>query len=1465
VRGLLGVIKVMPYTEEQKINIVLNAGLDPNKYLFDEVRSGFVPRLSFGVPAQQVSPQPIVTPTPTPTPTPNKLGRGQAAWAVGKRAIAPTLIGGLGATAAAAPFTGPGAILAGAGGALVSSALGSVGQEKLLEAVQSPEDYLKGKQLVEQARKEYPVQSFFTEAVPSLLLGGPTKSIFTGARNLLKGSKFSALAPAEQQALKLGAAQAGIGAGTDVVSQNFLEGEDHTYNPLRTLGAAGLGGILSKPQLLGKTRAFGGYKPLVQADQTQPTAKIAPPVEPSVKDPAFTPKELRSSGGVELGIKEGMDLPTSLRPDIQQQVKETTARLKNQREAFEPAVEVPNQAIFEVEGFKLKPRSSLNKRLATSQQKVVGRYGLPDIEPTGLTQEPTAKRVTQQEVPIIGASKPLKSSVDVASEKTGTPNFIFKDQVQPTSKIFTPSFGTKRIIPSARAIETKAGVPIKIYNPATGQLVSEPTIGQQPVVEVPKQIEIQTGWTFKPTGAINTESLPPELAAKIPKQWEFTDRRAGSPTEGFTIYVPEGATPEIIQTAITKKAQEATTVTKITTFLDGLKIGQGKGDLHAFGLPAHLWNDGIIEPLKLLVKAGAKVGDAIEQVIAKIKAAGHKFDEAGARTFLQSSKISELQPEGVTPPPITAPAKVATSDKEFSIPGVRSGIDAIKNVGTLGAQKTAEAFTKFYERFRALKGEYLTDINNKLLGKITPLTPKDWIFQDNESNKKVLLALYKESDFNKTAPEVSSFTPEEQEVYKTLRQLLVKSANDQIARGIPVEGAEGKRRQRGIDPFYMPHVMDSEVINTILNSPASPESLRYKKDFVDYRTKVKGQKLEEALTEWDDLIAAFGGTQSNIASQFGPVDKAEGKGLPLSMRETNLVKAVDKYFKRVSRRFAYYDTIESDPAVRTALGIKTDVTGAPTLKVEGVDNVSGNENVKAVLNDITGNRSRKELKREAVSGVVRSLMLGFQTGAVDFTTNLSAGLHYFTPTQVVKSLGSAFKNYESNLKASFQTGVNTHNIGTIEASVSGLNEVVSAANRFRDAINTLQLRNAFEKATRAVAFGKGKFVVLDNVNYFAGGGKPNSQRERFLDTYGPSDWRTKISKGLTEAEVNEAAAKYVEDVQGTYDYRQLPAIAVEGSLAPFLSLSRWNIAQANRFTRNVLNPALKGDFKPFLMSTLSPLIGGYAVKELRELLSGGRKSRTPELKEVLASKPSVTNPETYKALFYKMATLADYSGYAGLLGNTLKIASDTVYKNPTQAFSNPFVDFLTDTFNLAQDAIQAFNDGEFELGLDNISRVIENYAQTYRILANNLIESRGQEIERANENRDLRVFRQLQGKSVSDISNYGKENLFANKDVKRFKQSDDLKESSELLYQKILPRYVNELNETKDMGAFQQRLRSLKGIPTISFPSPESNPQEFAEFYNYLQNTQGADQAKNRSSLYFRRRALNRAKSSMVP
>lgn len=82
---------------------------------------------------------------------------------------------------------------------------------------------------------------------------------------------------------------------------------------------------------------------------------------------------------------------------------------------------------------------------------------------------------------------------------------------------------------------------------------------------VPRVAATESGWSHNPEsqyGGMKAEGLPQEAIDQLEKQWEFTDRRKGSQTEGTTLYVPENSPKADILKAIEKKTSEVVNARK---------------------------------------------------------------------------------------------------------------------------------------------------------------------------------------------------------------------------------------------------------------------------------------------------------------------------------------------------------------------------------------------------------------------------------------------------------------------------------------------------------------------------------------------------------------------------------------------------------------------------------------------------------------------------------------------------------------------------------------------------------------------------------------------------------------------------------------------------------------------------------------------------------------------------------------
>lgn len=748
----------------------------------------------------------------------------------------------------------------------------------------------------------------------------------------------------------------------------------------------------------------------------------------------------------------------------------------------------------------------------------------------------------------------------------------------------------------------------------------------------------------------------------------------------------------------------------------------------------------------------------------------------------------------------------------------------------------AKAATKFLEINRAKRGE-LEQTAIRSIQKARPAaSAKEWALQDNPDFQAVV----KWRDLKQDGIEPNfKLTPVQEKISKAIDASNLQTYKER-------ESRPGLKRETGQTPFYLGQALARKAAKILAEHPRSPEARKYFADFIKYRTEVKHQSKEAATKDWETLRGQFTlNEDTNISAKFGAIDKAAGLGYPISMREQHLIDRMARYTRRYARRIAYEDAINANPEA----------------KKEFFDQDTGVASTKAgrnVLEDIFGIREHNEATRSAISGFIRAAMLGPLTGAKDVVAGQVLGLQHMDLGQVLPAKASSLANWKANYEKAIKTGVVRNNIAMLELGDGSWSQMQGVLERSRDIINTVQGRNLLENTARTLAFGEGMHLAMDAVSSLKTGNLTGAKRG-FLEDFIP-EWKDYKKGEVPTSAIEEAAAKYVESVQGTYDYRGLPSIVTKGTLSPVVSLARWNVEKFNNFTKHVVEPATKGNYKPLLMSTIGMLIGGAAVEKLVEETSG-RKLRTPSWKEVSESKHDV------QMAAYKLAGLASMSGYMGVLGDVTKNMLDRYYGNRAQTWSNPLIqglDTAVEDIGFIQEALEK-EGPSLKLVTDAITMFMNDYVQAHRVATAQLPEKR-EELADVNKRRDLRVYQMGEGQNLSPASTQ-RVNPLVDAKSRTFKRTDDIQEAVSLV-----PDLIDEAIEaSKDEAGnvnpeeLKKNLSKLKRNTYQTVPSPETSPLETMKYMDFLGRTQGTDEASRRLEDYMRRNALNRAKSSMIP
>ena len=773
------------------------------------------------------------------------------------------------------------------------------------------------------------------------------------------------------------------------------------------------------------------------------------------------------------------------------------------------------------------------------------------------------------------------------------------------------------------------------------------------------------------------------------------------------------------------------------------------------------------------------------------------------------------------------------ADDARYVPGIAPEVEKLRKISPVAGAGAHDFLTKFRGYIGAFEQTLIRAVNKARPYDLSVRGLKDWAKQDNADNQAVVKYRNAKQDGDEPGFEL---TPVQQKINEAVEENLLLTHTEREAR-------EGLATGRGQKEFYLPALLNREATHTLTEKMESAAFKKYREDFVEYRTspkRLEPQTPEGALADWKTIRGGFTlQQQTDKASQFGAIDKAMGKGLPVSMRETSLQDLMSRFNKRNARRIAYYDAIESKPEVTSAFFDKEQGVGSTTVG-------------KNVVEDIFGIRDYEEGLRNAASGLVRAGMMGTLTGAKDVLSGQVLGLQHMGLDQVLPAKIESLMNMRKNYERAIKSGVIRHSTRTLESGETGQAKIHQILGRAADIMNVAQGRTLLENVSRTLNFGEGVSLTHDALVALNKGQLTGARRE-FLENFMP-DWKNYKNGDVPENAISEAAARYVESVQGTYDYRGLPSVAQKGSLALPLSLARWNIEKFNNFTKHVVTPATKGNYRPLLMSTVGMLIGGVAVNALVEEITG-RKSRVPSVKEAMESKDSI------QMLGYKLAALASMSGYTGVMGDVTMAGLNYHYGNKVQTWSNPLLSGLGTVAEEMGFLTEALASGDLPKATDVINMILSDHLQAYRLAEANLSSKKKEKVEATNKRRDLKVYEMGEGLAVAG-SESKRPNPLIDGEAREFKQTDDMQKAMELvgpLIQQAIKKSGGNPERLKD------ELSKLKRNSYQTVPSPERSPMKFAGYTDWMNRTQGQDETQKRITDYMIRNAKNKAKSSMIP
>lgn len=841
---------------------------------------------------------------------------------------------------------------------------------------------------------------------------------------------------------------------------------------------------------------------------------------------------------------------------------------------------------------------------------------------------------------------------------------------------------------------------------------------------------------------------------------------------------------------------------------------------------------------------GLRVGEALAKNERGEGGAVSGPDFRAKDPFLDSRKMLGSLREAITP-----------NLGRVRIPVLQSTLQKIHGMNTKAMKIAGDTISEVFGKRVKYVGQY----ENRITDALRPLSA--------EQANGLREALESMTDTG-THTAKSMLDPAQQAAYEQIRTVLADQADAQIAAGQLVQ--DGKVwRERGKDPFYFPQIASRHVLRIIKNEIHSPEGQRLAKDYIDHRMNKLGETAEQAQAHLDEIAGAIdeGGMISPAnAAKYGAVRKAEGAGLPKSWREQNLDTALRKYTRKFGSDRAFHDVIEKNPDAMHVLGMTHDLQGNPIVpKTAGLARAENMDLVRNAMREFMGHMD------DPSSHLMAAAQRLFSAGAINVmgkvhdigsvTTHLAA--HLPDPVLDLPGMHAAIADTAKLAKAQANAIANGLIVKDISARQIAMNalkgieqrtvtfaETMSEAGRM---LNEINQNNRLEMYARTVAQAGAEYVVGRTME-LAKAGEPASIKS--LERWAP-DWRN-----MTEDQI---ATRVAELVQGTYDVRGQPYIAPEWR--PYTGLARWGIEQANNAAEFMIEPLLKeGKAKPLFAAVGTAYLMGTALNELRKGLTG-RQGNMPTQEEVDEATPEMKN----KMQAYRALALIESMGVGGMVTSLTKgLVDEVMMKMDARGIKYPTYEAAADMAKKTTAMSSALIEGEdpMEVLQQYSTDMLMSSVGTLRYAVQIASHLTGEDmpgahvadVQRMEDYRNKRMHDITQGQSFRPLQRPKPD--YSALSVREFKRTGDADRAKELL-PKVIDRAVRRAHG--DAQLLDEELSSLRRNNIQSFPNMDVNPEQAAQYYQWLVKTKGKAVADAALARYRLQNALNNAKRDAIP
>jgi len=314
--------------------------------------------------------------------------------------------------------------------------------------------------------------------------------------------------------------------------------------------------------------------------------------------------------------------------------------------------------------------------------------------------------------------------------------------------------------------------------------------------------------------------------------------------------------------------------------------------------------------------------------------------------------------------------------------------------------------------------------------------------------------------------------------------------------------------------------------------------------------------------------------------------------------------------------------------------------------------------------------------------VFTSAMLGPLTNIHIAWSSMFNPMQYMKASEVASFYTKAISNLSEANRHAFQTGYAQRDLHLFSDVLDASQGTINRLGAMASAIGKVNGRQFTDNFSRGFAQSLAEQIVPVRLKDATAGNVQAQKLIKQLDATWTPD------KTYSKEEQIKLASVLGGFIHGAHDARTLPAVLTgESWIKPFLSLMSWSTAQTNQWMKHVWEPATRGNIEPLMLSALGATVGGYAIQQLRQMLSD-KKSAIPSLNEIAHSSRGLEG--NIPLLAYNFMQMASFTGFAGLGSVAAKDAFDVAYKNIPQGSTFPLDEVTTQVADTVSEAVSAW-------------------------------------------------------------------------------------------------------------------------------------------------------------------------------